>query len=68
VEKLAGRSRDFARALKGAALGLIFYAGHGLQMNGTNYLVPVDARRNDEGDVAYELVELNDILKNGKAI
>jgi uncharacterized caspase-like protein len=34
---------DFASALKGADVGLFFYAGHGMQVSGHNYLVPVDA-------------------------
>ena len=35
--------RDFATALQGADAGLFFFAGHGLQVAGQNYLVPVDA-------------------------
>ena len=35
---------EFARRLEGAEAGLFFYAGHGLQIAGANYLVPVDAR------------------------
>ncbi len=34
----------FAGSLKGAEIGLFFYAGHGLQVAGQNYLVPVDAK------------------------
>ena len=36
--------RDFAEALVGANVGLFFYAGHGLQLDGQNYLVPIDAK------------------------
>ena len=36
--------RQFARALGNADAGVFFYAGHGLQVSGQNYLVPVDAR------------------------
>ena len=39
--------RDFADALQGAEVGVFFYAGHGLQVSGQNYLVPVDARIDD---------------------
>ncbi len=35
--------REFASALKGQKAGFFFYAGHGLQVDGINYLVPVDA-------------------------
>ena len=37
--------RDFTTALDGAAAGVFFYAGHGLQVAGQNYLVPVAERR-----------------------
>src|SRR3712207_1385785 len=40
LEALAG----FAERLEGARVGLFFYAGHGLQVAGENYLVPVNAR------------------------
>jgi uncharacterized caspase-like protein len=36
--------REFADMLSGAKAGVFFYAGHGLQVAGVNYLVPVDAK------------------------
>src|SRR5262245_42062512 len=36
--------RDFATTLEGSSAGIFFYAGHGLQVAGANYLVPVDAQ------------------------
>jgi hypothetical protein len=36
--------RDFAAALAGADVGLFFYAGHGLQVGGRNYIIPIDAQ------------------------
>ncbi len=50
---------EFARALKGADVGLFFYAGHGLQVSGANYLVPVDARLDDSLGLDFELVRLD---------
>jgi uncharacterized caspase-like protein len=38
------RIREFATALSNADVGLFFYAGHGLQVAGQNYLVPTDAK------------------------
>jgi hypothetical protein len=35
--------KGFAAALKGATVGLFFYAGHGLRVAGQNYIVPIDA-------------------------
>ena len=41
---LERKIRDFATALDGAEVGVFFYAGHGLQVSGQNYIVPVDAQ------------------------
>ncbi len=59
----AHKVRDFARAARGAEAALFYYAGHGLQMEGQNYLVPIDARLSDEADLAFEAVELNDVVR-----
>ena len=55
--------RDFARALAGADTGIFFYAGHGLQVGGRNYLVPVDAQLQNERDLDFEAVALDFVLK-----
>lgn len=54
--------RDFARALDGADVGLFFYAGHGLQVDGRNYMVPVDATLLDEAAVDFETIDMNLVL------
>ena len=51
--------REFARALTGAHVSLLFYAGHGLQVDGQNYLVPVDARLDDSTGLDFELVRVD---------
>ena len=51
--------RDFSEALTGAEAGVFFYAGHAFQLNGTNYLVPVDARLENERSVDFEAVRLD---------
>jgi uncharacterized caspase-like protein len=51
--------RDFAQALSGAQAGLFFYAGHGLQVSGQNYLVPVDAELKAASGIDFELVRLD---------
>ena len=43
--------RMFARASAGADVAVVFYAGHGLEVDGVNYLVPVDARLERDTDV-----------------
>ena len=55
--------RDFARALGDADTGIFFYAGHGLQVAGRNYLVPVDAQLQNERDLDFEAVALDFVLK-----
>src|ERR1700730_4239899 len=43
-------------------VALVFYAGHGLQIDGENYLVPVDVDPKREADIPIQAVRLNDIL------
>ena len=48
--------------LKGGGVGLFYYAGHGIQVDGKNYLIPTDAKINSESDVKYECVDAGRIL------
>ena len=57
------RIREFAKLLEGADTGLLFYAGHGLQVAGQNYLIPTDAKLDRERDLDFEAVRLEFILK-----
>ena len=52
----------FEEMSAGAELALVFYAGHGMEMNGNNYLVPVDARLSSSAAVGRETVSLDDVL------
>ena len=51
--------RDFATALKGADAGVFFYAGHGLQAGGHNYLVPIDAKAESEEALDFEMLRID---------
>jgi hypothetical protein len=51
--------RDFAVALQGAQAGVFFFAGHGLQVSGHNYLVPVDAQLSTVSALDFETVRLD---------
>lgn len=56
---------DFGRKLEQAgkdAVGLVYYAGHGVQVNGENYLIPIGANIRDELDVDIEGVRASVIL------
>jgi uncharacterized caspase-like protein len=58
--------RDFSARIaeKGSdTIALVFYAGHGMQVDGENFLIPVDARIQRESDVAIEALRLADIVK-----
>lgn len=49
----------FTQALKGADIGVFFYAGHALQVSGVNYLVPVDATLSSSLSIDPELIRLD---------
>ena len=46
------------------AVGMFYYAGHGIQVDGENYLIPVQVEINDEADVDIEAVGVRAVLKN----
>jgi len=54
--------REFSRRLEGAEVGLFFYAGHGLQVKGTNYLVAIDAKLEAERDLDFEAMKVDTVL------
>ena len=53
---------QFDRKLRAADVGLLYYSGHGLQIEGRNYLVPVDSDISSEIDVQFQTVRLDRIL------
>ncbi|MBP5548476.1 MAG: caspase family protein, partial [Bacteroidales bacterium] len=55
---------DLSLRAKSNGVALFYYAGHGLQVNGHNYLVPVNATLRTEGDVEYECTDVNRVLAN----
>jgi formylglycine-generating enzyme required for sulfatase activity len=55
--------RDFATALQSADTGVFFYAGHGLQVAGRNYLAPVDAKLTAASALDFEMVRLDLVLR-----
>ena len=50
-DKMTERLLEFGKKAQGADVALFFYAGHGIAINGTNYLLPVDADLKSEMDV-----------------
>jgi uncharacterized protein (TIGR02145 family) len=53
---------DFGMKLKNYDVGLFFYAGHGMQSRGLNYLIPVDADLQTEAQVEYDCVQADRVL------
>lgn len=61
---LEGKVREFAGAAQGAEAALLFYAGHGLQVDGENYLVPVDAKLKSRLDLSFSMIRLGTVLEH----
>ena len=55
--------KAFGSKLADADVALFFYAGHGIQVDGQNYLVPVDAQVRHEDEIAFELISLNTVMR-----
>ncbi len=50
-------------ALQGKqAIGMLYYAGHGFQLNWHNYMVPIDAKMSTAADVAHQAVDLGQVI------
>lgn len=54
--------RDFADATRDADIAVVYYAGHGIEVEGSNYLIPVDARLERDTDVYDEALSLDRVL------
>ena len=54
--------KEFEKELIGADVALFYYAGHGVETHGLNYLVPVDANPVDDGDVFLQGIGLAGVL------
>ncbi len=54
--------REFGTRLKRGGVGIFYYAGHGIQVQGANYLVPIGARLASESDAKFECVDAGRVL------
>ena len=61
-EKMINSLRNFADRAENSDWAMVYYAGHGMEVGGTNYLIPVDAKLAVDRDIQYEAVPLNQIL------
>ena len=55
--------RDFSEQARDADIAIVFYAGHGMEMNGVNYLIPIDATIARDVDVEDETVSLDRVIR-----
>ena len=55
--------RTFGDLMSGADVALFYYAGHGIQVRGSNHLVPIDANPTKEADVDFQLVDVAVVLR-----
>lgn len=55
--------RNFRAMADRSEIAMVYYAGHGIEIGGTNYLMPVDARLEDVRDAGLEMVEMDLILR-----
>ncbi len=53
---------QFSRKLRGAKVALVYYSGHGIQAGGINYMVPIGAELESEGDMPLELVSVDAVM------
>ena len=62
-ETLRRGLQQFARTAAAAEIAVVYYAGHGMEVDGRNYLVPVDARLSSGGDVEFETIALDLVMR-----
>ncbi|TGQ52726.1 peptidase C14 caspase catalytic subunit p20 [Mesorhizobium sp. M1C.F.Ca.ET.193.01.1.1] len=55
--------RNYLAAADGADLAVVYYSGHGFQIGGENFLIPVDASLKDAADIEVQAIKLDDVLQ-----
>src|SRR5712691_3391855 len=61
-QRMAEAVEDFSRQLRPGSVGVFYYAGHGAQVGGRNYLIPLGARLTTEAVVPYQAVAAEEVL------
>ncbi|OHV60457.1 peptidase C14 caspase catalytic subunit p20 [Mesorhizobium sp. LCM 4577] len=59
--------RNYLAAADGADLAVVYYSGHGFQIGGENFLIPVDASLKAAADIEVQAVKLDDVLQQLRA-
>jgi uncharacterized caspase-like protein len=63
-EELSTALKAFSDESKTANWAVVYYAGHGIELDGSNYLVPIDAKFETDSDIPKESVALDQILNS----
>ena len=63
LNTLQNRLKTFGRQARRAESVLVYFAGHGMEVGRHNYLLPVDARLEYAADIAFEAIQLDNLLK-----
>jgi hypothetical protein len=63
-QKLVQSMTNFRRTAANADISLLFYAGHGVQIFGTNYILPIDVDQSDLAQATIQGVSLNSVVEN----
>lgn len=63
ISDLRRAVRDFAATAADADIAIVYFAGHGIEVDGANYLIPVDAKLAQDFDVEDETLSLDRVLK-----
>jgi formylglycine-generating enzyme required for sulfatase activity len=58
--------REFGQKLRNGGVGLFYFAGHGVQVGGRNYLIPINTKITAEAEVEFEAVEVGFVLAQMK--
>ena len=53
---------DYSKLLPGTSASVLFYAGHGIQLEGQNYLLPVDIKVLNERSIRYGAIDVSEIV------
>ena len=61
-KELVKSIQRFGKNLKKGGVGLFYYAGHDMQINGKNYMIPIDANPQEEHEVNLESVSVDRVL------
>ncbi len=54
--------RQYGKQIENGGVGLVYYAGHGVQSNGVNYLIPVKAEIHNEEEIEYEALDVGFVM------